>query len=144
MTTVRDVLSRKGSDVFTIELDASVFDALKRMAQEDVGALVVVERNAVIGVISERDYARKVILRGESSKDIPVARIMTRRVVTVTPDASIDECMGLMTDKRIRHLPVVEDGSLCGVVSIGDVVKALLAEKDFVIERLEEYIRYAH
>ena len=144
MTTVRDVLSRKGNDVFTIELDASVFDALKRMAQEDVGALVVVERNAVIGVISERDYARKVILRGESSKDIPVARIMTRRVVTVTPDTSIDECMGLMTDKRVRHLPVVEDGSLCGVVSIGDVVKALLAEKDFVIERLEEYIRYAH
>src|SRR5262245_46646444 len=144
MTTVREVLAHKGRSVFTIGMEEPVYDALVLIAQKEVGALVVVERDAVVGIISERDYARKVILRGESSREMPVARIMTRRVVSVALDTTIDECMALMTERRIRHLPVVDDGRLAGVISIGDVVKALLAEKDFVIERLEEYIRYAH
>lgn len=144
MSTVRDILNKKGRKVFTIAMDATVYDALVKMAQEDVGALVVVERDTVVGVLSERDYARKVILRGESSKDIPVARIMTRRVHSVALDTPIETCMQLMTQRFIRHLPVVDDGRLCGVISIGDVVKCQLAEKDFVIEQLEEYIRSAH
>jgi CBS domain-containing protein len=144
MSTVRELLEHKGHEVFTIEMDASVYDALTVMAQRDVGALVVTEKDVVVGVISERDYARKVILRGDSSKEIPVARIMTRRIVTVTPEATIDECMSVMTERRIRHLPVVDGGKLAGVISIGDVVRAMLADKDYVIERLEEYIRYAN
>lgn len=142
MSTVRDVLSSKGTVVHTISMDSTVYEALVRMAQHHVGALVVVERGAVVGVISERDYARKVILRGQSSRELVVAQIMTRRVATVTPDTTIQQCMELMTDRRVRHLPVVTDGMLIGVISIGDVVKALLKEKDQVIEQLEEYIRH--
>ena len=144
MSLVRDVLASKGSEVHTVAMDASVYDALVLLAQKDVGALVVTERDTVVGILSERDYARKVILRGESSREIPVAQIMTRRIVMVTPQTSIESCMELMTARRVRHLPVVDDGRLAGVISIGDVVKALMRDKDDVIEQLEEYIRHAH
>lgn len=142
MSTVRDVLSIKGTVVHSISMDSTVYEALVRMAQHHVGALVVVERGAVVGVISERDYARKVILRGQSSREMVVAQIMTRRVATVGPDATIEQCMELMTERRVRHLPVVSDGMLIGVISIGDVVKAMIKDKDQVIEQLEEYIRH--
>jgi CBS domain-containing protein len=142
MSTVRDVLVRKGTTVHTIAMEATVYEALVRMAQHHIGALVVVEQGAVVGVLSERDYARKVILRGKSSRELVVAQIMSRRVVTVRPETSIQECMELMTERRMRHLPVLSGNDLVGVISIGDVVKGLLAEKDAQIEQLEEYIRH--
>lgn len=141
MSTVREVLAHKGMVVHTISMDSTVYEALVLMAQHQIGSLVVVERGAVLGIISERDYARKVILRGQSSREMVVAQIMTRRVVCVRPDTSLQQCMELMTARRVRHLPVVADGVLIGVISIGDVVAALLAEKDQVIEQLEAYIK---
>ena len=141
MTTIWEVLERKGHTVHTIEPEATVFDALVLMAQKNVGALVVLENGRVAGVLSERDYARKVILRGESSKEMTVRKIMSRGVICVAPERTVAECMALMTDMRVRHLPVVAEEKLVGVISIGDVVKAVIAEKEFIIEQLEGYIR---
>jgi CBS domain-containing protein len=141
MTTIWEVLERKGHEVHTIDPDATVFDALVTMAQKNVGALVVLESGRVTGVLSERDYARKVILRGESSKELTVRKIMSRGVICVAPERTVAECMALMTDMRVRHLPVVAEEKLVGVISIGDVVKAVIAEKEFIIEQLEGYIR---
>ncbi|MBK6940601.1 MAG: CBS domain-containing protein [Planctomycetes bacterium] len=141
MTTIWEVLERKGHEVHTIEPDATVFDALVTMAQKNIGALVVLENGRVAGVLSERDYARKVILRGESSKELTVRKIMSRGVICVAPERTVAECMALMTDMRVRHLPVVAEEKLVGVISIGDVVKAVIAEKEFIIEQLEGYIR---
>lgn len=141
MKTVKDILSHKGNELYTIAPDASVYDALVLMAQKDIGALVVLEKDRVTGIISERDYARKVILRGESSKEMTVHKIMTRSVVCVAPKESVQKCMDLMTRERIRHLPVVSGDKLTGVISIGDVVKAMMSEQEQLIEQLEGYIR---
>jgi CBS domain-containing protein len=140
MKTVRSLLQAKGPAVWTIAPDASVFEALKLMADKNVGALLVLEGDELAGVISERDYARKVVLRGRSSVDTPVRDIMTAGVISVHPDQTVEECMALMTDKHIRHLPVVADGRLIGIVSIGDVVKSIITEQGFMIEQLTSYI----
>ncbi len=140
MTTVRQILGSKGRDVWSVSPDATVYDAIKLMAEKNAGALVVLEGDLLRGIISERDYARKVILKGKSSKEIPVKEIMSVDVVTIRPEQSIEECMSLMTHKRIRHLPVLEENKLVGVISIGDVVKAIISEQEFTIKQLENYI----
>lgn len=140
MKTVTQLLTAKGREIHSIGPDARVLDALKLMADRDVGALVVKEGEKLVGIISERDYARKVILLGKSSQDIPVREIMTARVVTVNPGNTVEECMALMTDKRIRHLPVTDGDRLIGVLSIGDLVKEVIAEQEATIRQLESYI----
>lgn len=140
MKIVRDILQAKGSQVWAIPPDRSVFDALTLMAEKNVGALVVLDGDRVVGIISERDYARKVILKGKSSKEIPVREIMASPVVCIRPEQSMEECMALMTDKHVRHLPVAENNRLVGLISIGDVVKAIIEEKEFIIGQLENYI----
>lgn len=129
MKTVKDVLNAKGNEIVSIAPDAMVFEALRLMARKDVGAVLVMEGDRLAGIMSERDYARKVIMRGKSSKDTPVSEIMTSQVLVVTPASSLEECMALMADKYIRHLPVVNDGKVSGVISIRDVVTALVVEK---------------
>jgi CBS domain-containing protein len=140
MYTVKQLLDAKPRDVVTIAPDASVFEALELMAEKDIGAVVVVHDDRVVGILSERDYARKVILHNKASKDITVDEIMTDRVLYVGPRHTVDECMALMTDKRIRHLPVMDADRLVGVLSIGDLVKATISEQDFTIRQLERYI----
>lgn len=140
MKSVADILAGKGSAVFSVEPDVSVYHALEIMADKGVGALMVMDGDRLVGIMSERDYARKVILQGFASKDTRVSQIMTPKVVVVGPAATIEECMALMTDKRIRHLPVVEDDHVVGVVSIGDVVRELISHQEFIIEQLERYI----
>ena len=140
MTLVTDVLKRKGRDVWTVSSDSTVYDALQEMADKNVGALMVVDGDNLVGVFSERDYARKIILHGKASKDTLVKEIMSSAVFWVGPDQSIGRCMEIMTDKRIRHLPVLEEGRLVGVISIGDVVKAIISEQEFAIQQLEQYI----
>jgi CBS domain-containing protein len=140
MTTVERLLETKGHIVWSIAPDASVFEAVQLMADKRVGALMVVERNELVGVISERDYAREIVLKDRVSRDTPVSAIMTRRVLYVRPDQTLDECMALMTEKNLRHLPVLDNGRLVGVISIRDVIKDLISEKEFLIEQLENYI----
>lgn len=140
MQTVRDILKRKGSEIYSVTPDTSVYDALKLMAEKNIGAVLVVEGDQPVGILSERDYARQVILKGKTSKDTPVREIMTSKIVFVGPAQTVEECMALMTDKRIRHLPVLEEHQLVGILSIGDVVKAVISEKQFLIEQLEHYI----
>lgn len=140
MKTVKEILEAKSHKLLWISPQTSVLDALKLMAEKDVGALVVLDGDGLAGIFSERDYARKVILHGKSSKATPVSEIMTHKVVCVRPDQSVEECMALMTDKRIRHLPVLEGRQVIGVISIGDVVKEVISEQRFVIEQLEHYI----
>ena len=140
MKTVRQVLQSKGSTIFSIAPDASVLEALKLMAEKEVGALVVIEGGKLAGIISERDYARKVILHGKFSHDILVRDIMTEKVVTVHPSQTVDECMTLVTNKRVRHLPVMDGEKLVGVVSIGDLVKEVITEQEQTIKQLEFYI----
>ena len=140
MNKIRQILDAKGSQVWTVGSESTVYDALSKMAEKEVGALVVIDGERVVGVLSERDYARKVILQGRSSLKTQVGEIMTRRVAVTHPDAAVDECMALMTDKRIRHLPVFDGERLAGLVSIGDLVKAIIAEQKFQIEQLERYI----
>ena len=140
MKKVRDILEIKGREVWSIGPSESVFDALKLMAEKGIGALVVLEAGKVVGIISERDYARKVILQGRSSPTTLVSEIMTARVAYAQLQQNIDECMAIMTERRIRHLPVMQDGLLIGVISIGDLVKSIIAEQRFIIEQLERYI----
>jgi CBS domain-containing protein len=140
MTTVERVLGKKGREIWTIGPDESVYDAIVLMAEREVGALPVVTGGDLAGIISERDYARKVILKGRSSKATPVRDIMTSHVVTVSPEQTIDNCMSLMTEHHIRHLPVVEDGGLVGMLSIGDVVKSIISQREDEIQDLERYI----
>lgn len=137
---VKEILAGKGHNVWSIEPGASVFDAMKLMAEKGVGALIVREGERVVGVISERDYARKVILEGRSSPTTEVREIMTSHVLYAGPDHTVEECMAVMTDKRVRHLPVLDAGRLMGVISIGDLVKAIISEQQFRIEQLEKYI----
>lgn len=140
MTTVRQLLDQKGSQVWSIPPDATVYDALRLLAERDIGALLVIQKEDLVGIISERDYARKVILQGKSSMKTSVREIMTERVIFVEPDHSLEEVMALMTDKHLRHLPVLEDDQVVGLVSIGDLVKAKIADQSFIIEQLERYI----
>lgn len=140
MKTVRDLLRRKGDEVWSVNPDCTVYDTLRLMAEKDIGAVLVLENKRPVGIFSERDYARQVILKGKASKDTPVREVMTTRVVFMRPEQSIEDCMAVMTDKRIRHLPVLEAGRLVGVLSIGDVVKGIIDEKQFIIEQLENYI----
>jgi CBS domain-containing protein len=140
MTRVRDILGVKGRDVWSIGPNASVYDAMKLMADKGIGALLVMEGAKLVGIISERDYARKVILQGRSSRTTSVHEIMTTRVAYAEPEQNIEECMALMTEIRIRHLPVIEAGEVRGVISIGDLVKSIIAEQKFIIEQLERYI----
>ena len=140
MHTVSQLLQVKGTEIHTIGLDATVFDALKLMAEKDVGALVVVDDSRLAGIISERDYARKVILLGKSSHDMVVREIMSAKVITVHPGQTVEECMALMTGKRVRHLPVTEGERLIGVLSIGDLVKDVISEQEQTIKQLESYI----
>ena len=140
MKTVKRVLEAKGREIYSTTPDTTVFDALEEMAERNVGALIVLDDGEVVGIFSERDYARKIILLGRSSRETPVRDIMTTRVVYARPDLSLEECLALMTDKRIRHLPVMEDDELVGVVSIGDLVKGIIQEQRFIIEQLEGYV----
>jgi CBS domain-containing protein len=138
---VSDILSEKGRNVWTVEPNLMVYDAMKLMADKGIGALIVAEGERVVGVISERDYARKVILEGRSSRTTAVRQIMTSHVLYAGLNQTIEECMAIMTDKRIRHLPVLDGERLIGVISIGDLVKAIISEQQFRIEQLEKYIR---
>ncbi len=141
MRTVRQLLESKGPEVFAIGPDAAVIDAIRLMAEKGVGALVVLEPGGrLAGIVSERDYARKIVLEGRSSKETPVRDIMTADPVTVAPDDVAPACMKLVTDRRIRHLPVVVDGRVAGVVSIGDLVKAVIEEQQQELEQLQRYI----
>jgi CBS domain-containing protein len=140
MQTVSQLLQTKGPEIWSTGPDVLVIEALKVMADKGVGALLVLEEGQVVGILSERDYARKVSLLGKSSKTTPVREIMTERVVFVRPEQTVADCMALMTNKRIRHLPVMANDQLMGVISIGDVVKAVISEQEFIIEQLENYI----
>lgn len=140
MKTVADILETKGREVWTITPDTIVFDALKRMADKNVGALVVVDGTAITGMLSERDYARKVILHGRSSRELKAREIMSANLYFVSPEQNIDDCMALFTNKRVRHLPVLQNDELIGIISIGDVVKAVIAEQESTIKHLENYI----
>jgi CBS domain-containing protein len=137
---VSQLLRRKGRQAYVTRPDVTVYEALQVMAEKNIGALLVVDADGLAGIFSERDYARKVILQGKSSKDTPVREIMTNRVYFVRPDNTIEDCMALMTEKKIRHLPVIDEGHIAGVISIGDVVKEIIDEQGFVIEQLENYI----
>jgi CBS domain-containing protein len=140
MHAVGEILQAKGHSVWSIAPEATVYAALELMADKDVGALVVLESGQLAGMFSERDYARKIILKGKASRETPVRDAMTARVVTVGPSETVAQCMALMTHHHIRHLPVLADGELIGVISIGDVVKAIITEQAFMIEQLENYI----
>ncbi len=140
MKSIRHLLQEKGNDVWTISPESSIFDGLTLMAEKNIGALLVVESDQLIGIFSERDYARKVALEGKSSREMTIREVMTDRVSCIRPDQTIKECMELMTQRHIRHLPVQGGDGLVGVISIGDVVKAVISEQEFIIEQLESYI----
>jgi len=140
MNRVKDILRTKGHRVWLIRPDATVYEALELLAEKNVGAVLVMEDSRLVGIFSERDYARKVVLHGKASKTTSVREVMTERVMYVGPEQTAEECMALMTDKRVRHLPVLEGDQVIGVVSIGDVVKGIISEQEFLIEQLERYI----
>jgi CBS domain-containing protein len=140
MTSVAHLLHTKGPAVWSIPPDASVYEAIQLMADKGVGALLVMEGQKLVGIVSERDYARKVILQGKSSRDTPVREIMTDKVFYVRPDQTVEDCMAVMTAHRIRHLPVLDDDRVIGVVSIGDLVRAVISEQEVRIQQLEQYI----
>ena len=140
MTTLQQLLDRKGREVWSIDPDASVFDAIQTMADRDAGALVVLEDGRLVGIITERHYARNVFLKGKSSPKTPVREVMEARVVCAPPEQTVEEAMAVMTEKRVRHLPVMEADRLIGIVSIGDLVSHIIADQKFTIEQLEHYI----
>ena len=142
MATVKHVLLRKGHKVYKVHPDAPVIEALRLMAEHNVGALVVSDDAAhLVGIVTERDYARKIILKGRTSPETPVREIMSTTVICARPDQTVEECMGIMTSKAVRHLPVLEHKKLVGLVSIGDLVKSVIDDKQFIIEQLEHYIQ---
>jgi CBS domain-containing protein len=140
MRTANDILKLKGSSVFSVDPGDTVLHALGVMAEHDVGAVLVKDGERIVGILTERDYARKVVLAGRSSKDSAIRDVMTAHVICVAPDRPVEDCMALMTAKRVRHLPVIDHKTLIGLISIGDVVKAAIAEREFTIEQLQNYI----
>lgn len=140
MKQVSDILRSKGQEIWAVKPTDTVFESLQLMAEKGIGSLLVMEGEKLVGIVTERDYARKIILDGKSSKGSIVAEVMTKRVLWVAPERTIQECMALMTDKRARHLPVLEDERVVGVVSIGDLVKAVMSEQQVLIEQLQHYI----
>jgi CBS domain-containing protein len=140
MKNVRELLDQKGGAIWSVKPDDTVFSTLQLMAEKEIGAVLVCEGGRLLGIFSERDYARQVILKGKASRDTPVRDVMTSRVTYVRLEQTVEDCMALMTDKRIRHLPVIEEGKVIGILSIGDIVKAVISEKQFIIEQLENYI----
>jgi CBS domain-containing protein len=141
MQTIREILDKKGSEVYSVTPDSTVFEALTLMADKNIGAVLVIEGEKLAGIMSERDYARKIALKDKISKEVPVKEIMSSKVICVGPDQTIDNTKAIMISKRIRHLPVLEEDKLIGLISIGDVVNALLDENLFVIDQLETYIK---
>ena len=141
MITVRHVLNQKPRHLHHIHPDATVRDGLKTMAEHNIGALVVMDEGHVVGVITERDYARKIVLMGRTSLETPVREIMTKRVIFARPEQSVEESLAVMTARAVRHLPVLDQNTVIGLVSIGDLVKAVIADKEFIIEQLETYIQ---
>lgn len=144
MFTVRHLLQSKGNHVWSISPKATVYEALELMAAKNIGAVLVMDGPKITGIFTERDYSRKVILKGRSSKATTVGELMTTEVLYVGPDDTLDNCMALMTDKRARHLPVIEAGKLAGLISIGDVVKAIISDREILIRELERYITGGH
>jgi CBS domain-containing protein len=140
MQTVNQLLQRKGYEIETIDSSASVYEALKLMADKEIGSLVVMQGEKVVGLFSERDYARNIILKGRTSRETQVNMIMSSQVIAVKPEQTTEECMAIMTEKRVRHLPVMKDNRLVGIISIGDLVKAIIEEQQFMIEQLVSYI----
>lgn len=141
MKTVRQLLKEKTRPgIFSVAPNATVYQALQLMAEKDIGAVLVVDQDKLVGIFSERDYARKVVLQGKTSAGTPIADIMTRKVVYVRPEQTVEDCMAIMGDKRIRHLPVMENEALIGVLSVTDLVRETIAEKEFLIQQLENYI----
>jgi CBS domain-containing protein len=140
MTTVRQLLNQKGQTVWSINMDATVFDAIAKMAENDTGSLAVMDGENLVGLITERHYARNVVLKGKASHMTPVREIMERRVISARPDQTVEQCMAIMTEKRVRHLPVLKGMEVIGIVSIGDLVKSIIGDQKFVIEQLERYI----
>ena len=141
MRTVQQLLDEKGHEIQSVHPDDSVYDAIQKLANANIGSLIVVEDDRPVGIFTERDYARNVILKGKSSPTTPIRDIMTTRVVYAQPDQTVEECMAVMTDKHIRHLPVLYGEKLIGMISIGDLVKSIIAEQKFTIEQLEHFIR---
>ena len=139
MMTVKHVLAQKGRDVHVVHPDATVFDALKLMAENNIGSLAVLENGTLVGLITERHYAREIVLKGRTSPGTRVREIMSTKVVFARPDQTVEECMAIMTAKAVRHLPVLENAHLVGLVSIGDMVKSVIADQKFIIEQLEQY-----
>jgi CBS domain-containing protein len=138
--TIREILKRKGQEIWSITPESTVYQAIEMMADKHVGALLVIAEDKLVGIISERDYARKVILKGKSSKETRVQEIMTGSVVSVEPQIPIDDCMRIMTEKRIRHIPVVENEKVIGIVSIGDLVNWIMSAQDHTIQQLQDYV----
>jgi CBS domain-containing protein len=140
MTTIGQLLKTKGNEIWSIAPQATIYEALQVMSEKDVGALLVVHKGDVVGIFSERDYARKLILKGKFSKDTSVEELMTRKVLYVGPESTIEDCMALMTAKSVRHLPILKDERLIGIVTLGDVVKQIISDQEFTIHQLENYI----
>ena len=140
MTTVRQLLDQKGMTIWSIRPDVTVFDALTEMAEKDIGSLVVMDGGELVGIITERHYARNVVLKGKTSPATPVRDLMERRVVIARPDQSVEQCMALISEKRVRHLPVVEGKKVIGMVSIGDLVKSMVSDQKFMVDQLQHYI----
>lgn len=140
MRSVADLLHSKGNQVWAVAPDQTVLDALRMMAEKEVGALLVTSDEQLVGIVSERDYARKIVLKGKSSETTPVRDVMSSDVTSVSPNQTVEECMAVMTEKRVRHLPVLDGGRLVGIVSIGDLVKAVIEDQEFTIRQLEHYI----
>jgi CBS domain-containing protein len=142
MNKVRNILQTKGNAIFSIPSDTTVYSALETMLEKGIGAILVVDNEKLVGIFSERDYARKLILKGKASKETLIKDVMTENPITVTPESTIEDCMKLITDRKIRHLPVMENDKLIGLVSVGDVVKFIIEEQKFIIESLEQYITH--
>jgi CBS domain-containing protein len=141
MTTIRQLLREKGHKICSVGPESTVYDAVRKMADEDIGSLVVMEGGKIVGIITERHYARNVVLKGRTSPATRVRDVMENKVLYAQPDQSVEECMAIMTDKRVRHLPVIEQGKEIGLVSIGDLVKSIISDQKFTIDQLEHFIR---